>query len=85
MPMTLDGFRDLVDSLGPDKGRWPVPQKAEAEQLLLSSPQARQMLADAVDLEDALHAVPPVKAPEGLLDRICDAIKDEKTPSDHDA
>jgi hypothetical protein len=82
--MTLDGFRDLIDSLGPDIARWPAPQKTEAEQLLLSSPQARQLLAEAVEVEDALHSVPPVKAPEGLLDRICEAIKDENTSSGND-
>jgi hypothetical protein len=83
MPMTLDGFRDLIDSHGPDKAHWPAGLKADADAFLLSSAPARHLLAAALQVEDALHAVPPAKAPHGLLDRICEAIKDDAGPSDH--
>jgi hypothetical protein len=82
MPMTLDGFRDLIDHHGPDKTHWPAELKADTDLLLLSSAPARHLLAEALQVEDALHAVKPIKAPEGLLDRICNAIKEDADSSE---
>jgi hypothetical protein len=67
--MDVREFEDLVDRLGEDISRWPDAQREAAASLLSSSMEAAAVLAQARILREAL-AVPPVRAPAGLADRI---------------
>lgn len=83
MSMTLDSFQDLVDRYGSQKGQWPSELRPDAEQILVDSAEARALLAEAQALENAFRTSPKVKAPRGLLDRICASVaeaEDTSTP-----
>jgi hypothetical protein len=67
--MDVSEFEDLIDRLGEDMSRWPAGQRLEAEKLIASSTEARELLDRACGLRQALMA-PPVRAPAGLADRI---------------
>jgi len=67
--ITLEEFSDLLDRLGDVLADWPADQRTAAETLLTQSAEARQRLAQAVEMGDALRAAQP-KAPSGLVDRI---------------
>ena len=67
-PLTLEGFRDLLDRHGGDLAHWPAGQVAAALALLECSPEARALLDQAQDLDAALAS--PSKAPPGLGERI---------------
>jgi hypothetical protein len=54
--MTLERFRTLADSYGADLQRWPERVRPQALTLLESSAQAREIVARAKDLDDALAA-----------------------------
>jgi len=85
--MDVREFEDLVDRLGEDTSNWPEAQREAAAGLLASSAEAAEVLARARALRDAL-AVPPVRAPAGLADRIFAAasrIKTEQTLVDSEA
>jgi hypothetical protein len=85
--MDVREFEDLIDRLGEDTSRWPDAQREAAASLLLSSVEAVEVLARARALREAL-AVPPVRAPAGLADRIFAAasrIKAEQSLADSEA
>jgi hypothetical protein len=70
--MDVATFEDLIDRLGENLSRWPDDQRLAAEQLLASSAEARTLHEEAVAVRRAL-AAPPVRAPQGLVDRIVTA------------
>jgi hypothetical protein len=67
--MDLNEFEDLIDRLGEDVSRWPESQRPAALRLIASSSAAKELLAQARTLREAL-AAPSVRAPAGLVDRI---------------
>lgn len=67
--MDVTEFEELIDRLGEDLSLWPDDRRMPAEQLLLRSSAAQALLEEARALRHAL-AVPPVRAPAGLADRI---------------
>jgi hypothetical protein len=67
--MDVSEFEDLIDRLGEDMSRWSAGQRLAAEKLIASSSAARELLAQARALRQAL-AAPPVRAPAALVDRI---------------
>ncbi|WP_343206174.1 hypothetical protein [Bradyrhizobium sp. OHSU_III] len=70
--MDVATFEDLIDRLGEDLSRWPDDQRLAAVQLLASSAEARTLYEEASAIRRALTA-PPVRAPNGLADRIVTA------------
>ena len=54
--MTLRRFKSLTDSYGADLQRWPEDERGAAAALLGSSAQARQRIAEALGLDEALGA-----------------------------
>jgi hypothetical protein len=67
--MDIEEFEDLLDRLGEDLSRWPAEKQRSASVLLAQSGEARELLREAVSLRSLLSK-PPVRAPEGLADRI---------------
>jgi hypothetical protein len=67
--MDIEEFEDLLDRLGEDLSRWPTEKQRSASVLLAQSGEARELLREAVSLRSLLSK-PPVRAPEGLADRI---------------
>lgn len=76
--MSLDEFRELVDSCGCRLANWPAKVRKDAERLLLASLPARELLNAAAELEVLLQKAEPVSAPKGLLDRICQAVDEHE-------
>ncbi len=66
MSMSMDEFRNLLDALGADTGRWPRERQAAAEALLASSEEARLLLAGEAAF-DTLLAGAPEAAPSAAL------------------
>jgi hypothetical protein len=54
--LTLTRFKALTDSYGAAPDRWPESVRADAEALLRASPEARQLLAEARALDEAIDA-----------------------------
>src|ERR1700709_43481 len=67
--MDIEEFEDLLDRLGEDLSCWPTEKQRSASALLAESGEARELLREAVSLRSLLSK-PPVRAPEGLADRI---------------
>lgn len=67
-PISLGEFQELLDRFGGDIAAWPVPEQTAANAVLAISPEARECLAAACELGNALRD--PPKAPAGLVDRI---------------
>ena len=67
--MDVSEFESLIDRLGEDLSHWPEGRRLAAEELIASSTEAKALLEEARALRQAL-AVPPVRAPVGLVDRI---------------
>lgn len=78
-PLSLEGFRELLDRFGGELSRWPVRERASADALLEHSPEAQSLLAEALRLDACLAATP--KAPAGLADRIVAAALTRDRPS----
>jgi hypothetical protein len=79
--MDVTEFEDLIDRLGEDLTRWPEDQRLAAEALLAASREARALFEEARSIREAL-AVPPVRAPAGLADRIVAAAGEQKVDPD---
>ncbi|WP_201159736.1 hypothetical protein [Rhodoplanes elegans] len=73
--MDIDDFEDQVDRWGEDVSAWPEPSRTQALALLKVSAEAREVLAEAQALRDALAAREPVRAPADLADRILAAAR----------
>jgi len=54
--LTIKRFKALADSYGGRLERWPAEVRGEAETVLKSSPQARQILSEASALDEAMEA-----------------------------
>lgn len=73
--MDVAEFEDLLGRHGENVSNWPDNRRAEAIALLRVSDEARALVADAELLRRALQAK-PVRAPEGLVDRIMRKVAD---------
>jgi len=69
---TIADLEAAIDQFGADGANWPPATLAAARQLAESSDDARRLLAQAAQLDQALRSQ-PVKAPPGLVDRIAGA------------
>lgn len=79
--MDVTVFEDCLDRFGADVSRWPDAQRNAGEALLKVSSEARDLLKEAVVLQEAL-AGPNIRAPAGLADRIVlQAVKSAAMPS----
>jgi hypothetical protein len=67
--MDIEEFEDLLDRLGEDLSRWPAEKQKSASVLLAQSGEARELLREAATLRSLLSKS-PIRAPEGLADRI---------------
>ena len=69
--MDIETFEDAMDRHGPDLDRWPDVRAAEARSLVESSARARDLLAQARELDLALRdLLSSAPAPLGLKTRI---------------
>lgn len=59
--MTLNQFTALLDRHGSRQDQWPAPERAAAEHLLATSPQAAAELAEAERTERFMRAFDPGK------------------------
>lgn len=57
---TIQNFQHLMETYGSDRTRWPAAVRANAEALLATDAQAREMLAEAVALDRLLDQAPTV-------------------------
>lgn len=73
--MDIDDFEDQVDRWGEDVSAWPEPSRTQGLALLKASAEAREVLAEAKALREALAARPAVRAPADLADRILAAAR----------
>jgi hypothetical protein len=80
--MTLERFRALADSYGADLQRWPEQLRPRARTLLESSAQAREIIAAARELDEAIGAATAAHnnsiwsgdRPEGALVRLRNGV-----------
>lgn len=75
--MDMQAFIALLDAAGSKKTAWPAIARAEAEQLLARSAQARAELQAAQTLDQLVAAVPEHVMPPGLHTRILAALPPE--------
>lgn len=76
--MTLERLRTLADSYGADLQRWPEQLRPQARALLESSAEARDIIATARELDDAIVAASAARSdsiwsadrPEAALARL---------------
>ncbi len=68
--MDFAAFEDLIGRWGDDFSHWPDDERRRAEELLVSSTEARALLEDARALRHALVGGPQIGFPAGLADRI---------------
>jgi len=76
--MDVTEFEELIDRLGEDLSLWPDDRRLPAQELLAQSAAAQALLDEARPLRQALTA-PPVRAPQGLADRIVAAAAKMKS------
>jgi hypothetical protein len=80
--MTLKRFRTLADSYGADLRRWPERLRPEARRLLESSAEAKEIMAGAGELDDAIIAARAARSdgvwsgdrPEAALVRLRNSV-----------
>ena len=77
--MDVQAFIALLDAVGSNKTLWPAEERANAEQLLARSAQARAELRAAQVLDQLVGAVPEHVAPPGLHARILAGLPPEKS------
>jgi anti-sigma factor RsiW len=65
--LTLEHFEDLVSAYGADLNRWPESMRSEVQALLATSPNARALLAEAVELDQQLTQEAAHSAARGAL------------------
>ena len=69
--MDDETLEDSLDRFGPDLDRWPDHHRAAARILLERSATARELLAEALELESTLDdLLPSARAPLGLRTRV---------------
>jgi hypothetical protein len=69
---SIADLQTAIDQFGADITAWPLPISSDARHLLDTSVAARELLAQATQLDQTLRGQ-PVKAPPGLVDRIAAA------------
>lgn len=75
--MTLDEFKNLLDTYSADLSRWPQDKLQPAVALTKSHATAQQLLEAAMAVDDTLrHYVPPAANIAALENRILAAIED---------
>lgn len=67
--MTLDRVRQLAAAYGADPRRWPDGERDAAKALIAGSPAARDLLAEAGQL-DAVLALAPAEVPDAAMARL---------------
>lgn len=72
--LTLDYFKDYLLTYGVDIRRWPGVTPEQVETLLATSEEARLLMAEYAPVDTLMQAGKDDSAPEGLLDRIFNAI-----------
>ncbi|MGH8202134.1 MAG: hypothetical protein ACREVO_17495 [Steroidobacteraceae bacterium] len=80
--MTLERFRTLAESYGADLQRWPEQLRSQAGQLLDSSAEAREIIATARELDEAIGAAGAARSdsiwsgdrPEAALARLRNGV-----------
>jgi len=77
--MEMQAFITLLDATGSNKATWPAELRAEAEQLLAHSAQARMELQAAQALDQLVAAAPEHVAPSGLHVRILSGLPPESS------
>ena len=65
--MTPERMADLADLHGGDLAAWPAPERAQAQALAATSPEAARVLAEARALDEALGALEPMATPSDAL------------------
>lgn len=83
-PLSLEEFRDLVESHGVDFARWPVGTLAAAGALILKDPKAADLFLKACrrfDRARAHGAQEKLRAPAGLANRIVAAAMAADPPA----
>ncbi|GEM_PF-2420562 len=77
-PMTFDRFRELIAAYGASPEKWPDQERALAEALIATSPEAEEIIRDAAALDTALDSLPTPEISselrEGVLE-IADGLK----------
>lgn len=53
--MTLEDFKQTIESLGTDSAQWPIDTRVQCEVLLKSSSEARLLLNEQVELDSLLQ------------------------------
>lgn len=82
MMLSHERFSDLLDAYGADLARWPPLEAEAAGQLLAGSPSARQALASARALDQALDwPLPTLAGTASLRQRILDRLPPTRQPS----
>jgi hypothetical protein len=71
--MELSSFRELVETFGADRRRWPVDRRAAAEALLEADPAAQALWADEARFEETLDAWGVPEASDALREAIFNA------------
>lgn len=83
-PMPLARLRALVDAYGANPDRWPADERAAAERLLSTSPEARRYRDAAAGLDALLDLArepePPVALRERILAGVTPRRADAATP-----
>lgn len=68
--MTIDRLGRLLEAYGGDFARWPAEARGEAQALLSASAEAREMLEDALRLDEALAVVRPPRPDAAVAARL---------------
>lgn len=87
--MTRERFRALADSYGADLQRWPEELRPQAATLLESSPEAREIIATARELDEAIGAAAAAHSdsiwsgdrPEAALARLRNGVAAQIRPT----
>lgn len=78
--MNLTRFEELLAAYGADPARWPHAERAEAEHLRATSPDARALHDEAARLDSVLSRASAVSAPADLAARILAQAPAAATP-----
>lgn len=79
-------FRQLLETHGADRSRWPLAQRGEAEAYLAADPRARAQFEDADRLDKLIRAGVAATCPrrvEASVDRVTAALAAPLPPQRH--
>jgi hypothetical protein len=72
--MTTERFPECLDRWGSDLESWPETDRQAAKRLLGTSERARELVAEASDLDHWLSSITKHRAPPGLEQRILNRL-----------